>query len=271
MLQQAGEGLAVEYLGQAIQRGGQLRAFQLAAQVLDFGLGSRQAIEKLLLLLLHQLGAFLQVVQHAGKVVDDGLMEGRQAGRQAVLVRLAAADASADIALDVIHQVDDLLLPLARFLELTTDDVLAKQLEGGFRGEDVEVVGDLVQAAIEIRFHALAVGVPEGVMHRVRRNGMTHHVRNGLLEQVGGLTGFFGEKLKQRRMFRRLAHALHCGGMSNGQSIDQAGCGAYSERPGFPGLLKSLKVRRRAGCGASTRFFRGLACAGSASRQWARR
>ena len=109
LLQQAGKGMTVEDMGQAVQRGSGLCAFELGAQVLDLGLGCPQAIEKTLLLILHLQGALLQLVEDIGQVVDDGFLQGCQALRQAGLIVLAAGDAALYVAFDIVDQFDDLL------------------------------------------------------------------------------------------------------------------------------------------------------------------
>ncbi|MDT4869340.1 hypothetical protein FQZ97_1043640 [compost metagenome] len=68
------------------------------------------------------------MVQHAGQVVDDGFVQGGQAGGQAAVVGLATVDAAAHVAFDIVHQVDDLLLAVAHVFQFATDDVFAEQL-----------------------------------------------------------------------------------------------------------------------------------------------
>ena len=65
-------------------------AFQLAAQVGDLLLRGAQAIEEFFLLILHQLGAFLQIAEHGGKIVDNGFPQCAEALAKALLVVLAA-------------------------------------------------------------------------------------------------------------------------------------------------------------------------------------
>ena len=58
--------MAVEYAGQTVERCCQMCALQLAAQVRDLLLRGAQAVKEFFLLILHQLGAFLQIAEYAG-------------------------------------------------------------------------------------------------------------------------------------------------------------------------------------------------------------
>ncbi|MCY1351839.1 hypothetical protein D9M69_381160 [compost metagenome] len=217
LFEQAGEGMAVEDLGQAVQVGGQVGALQLAAQVEDFVLGRAQALEEALLFLLHLVGALLQVVEHVRQVVDDRLVQRGEALVQALLVGLVVHQVARYVAFDVLHQLDRLSLAGTGLFELAVDDVLAEQLERGIRREGREVLDGLFHPPVQIGVLALAIGVPEGVVHRVGRDVVAHHQRDRLLEQGGRFAGFFRVEVQDARGFRRLLHSRHCGGVWMGR------------------------------------------------------
>ena len=164
------------------ERGGHVRAFQLVAQVLDFRLRGLQAIEELFLMVLHGLGAGLQVVEDVGQFVDHRLAQRFQTGDQTLLVGLAARYAADYAAFDLIDQFDDLLLAGTGFLQLAANDVFAKQFAGRFRRNRVEILDELVQAPVQLLVLAAAIAVPQGKMQGRRRDVVAHHLRHGLLE-----------------------------------------------------------------------------------------
>ncbi|MNP36084.1 hypothetical protein D3C76_1294470 [compost metagenome] len=79
----------------------------------------------------------------------------------------------------------------AGIFQFVTDDVLAKQAGRRLWRATVEVPDYPVQVTIELRVLALAVGVPEGVVHGVGRDVMANHQRHGLLEQGRRFAGVF--------------------------------------------------------------------------------
>ncbi|MNV65493.1 hypothetical protein D3C71_1581890 [compost metagenome] len=91
--------------------------------------------------------------------------------------------ATRNVALHTIYQFDGLLLSNAGVLQLITDNVFAKKFCGRLRRKTVEVFDQPVQMTIEFGRLAFAVGVPEGVLHRVGWNVVTHHQRDSLLQQ----------------------------------------------------------------------------------------
>ena len=137
------------------------------------------------------------------------------------LIIAAADDAARYIAFDVVDQLDDLLLAGTRLFELTIDDVVAEQLGCGFRRETVKVGDGFFQATIEFGFQAFAVGVPEGVMHRVGRDVMAHHERYRLLQKRRSIAGFLGVQFQNAGSFSGFVHARHCGQVAIDQSIEQ--------------------------------------------------
>ncbi|MNG04711.1 hypothetical protein D3C84_878620 [compost metagenome] len=97
------------------------------------------------------------------------------------------------------------------FLQFAADDEVAKQFGCAFRRKAVEVRDDFIQAPVELRFLASAVGVPQGVVHRIWRDIVANHVWYRLLEQNRSLAGLFRIELEDGGGFGRLAHARHCG------------------------------------------------------------
>ncbi|MNF82402.1 hypothetical protein D3C84_647080 [compost metagenome] len=147
--------------------------------------------EEVFLLPLHQPGALLQLGQDARQALAGGLFKHLQVLAEAGLEILVTLHAARYIALHVVDQIDRVLLPGAGVRQFIADDVLAKQFGGRLRREVVEVVDHPVQVPIELRLLALAVGVPERVVHRVGRNVVTNHQRHCLLEQRRRLAGVF--------------------------------------------------------------------------------
>ncbi len=144
---------------------------------------------------------------------------------------LAADHATRDVAFDVIDQFDDLLLAGTCFIQFAADDVVAEQPAGGFCGKYVEVLDHLVQATVQFRLAASAVGVPQRVVHGIGRNVMAHHQRYGLLQELGRLAGFLRIQFDDAGRFAGLTHGLG-NSMANGQSIDQSGVSCLMKRPG---------------------------------------
>ncbi|MNV66453.1 hypothetical protein D3C71_1592060 [compost metagenome] len=107
------------------------------------------------------------------------------------MVVVAAGHAERNIVFDAVNQFDDLLLACAGFFEFVANDVVAEQFGGCFRRKAVEVCDDLVQAPIEVRLLAFAVGIPKSVVQRVGGYAVTHHQGHGLLQQGGCLARVF--------------------------------------------------------------------------------
>ncbi|MNI27830.1 hypothetical protein D3C73_815860 [compost metagenome] len=208
LLQQPGERAAVEQFGQAIEGGGQLCAFKLAAQAADFALCRVQLGQEALLLGLHQLGAVLQFAEDIWQAFIDRRLEHFDATPQAALEIQAALDAARHVAMHVVHQVDRLLLAGARLFQLITDDVVAKQPRGRLRRKAVEVPDHAIQVTIEFGVLALAVGVPQRVMHRIGRDVVFYHQGNSLFEQSRGLAGVFRIQRQRSRTRLYLAHVI---------------------------------------------------------------
>ncbi|MNP11071.1 hypothetical protein D3C76_1032450 [compost metagenome] len=150
-----------------------------------------QLREEVLLLALHQPGALLQFAQDARQAVAGRFVEHLQALPQAVLESETTLHAARDVALHAIDQVDDLMLLCAGILEFVTNDVLAEQPGRSLWRATVKVSDHPVQVANEFRVLALAVGVPEGVVHGIGRDVMANHQGHGLLEQGRRLAGVF--------------------------------------------------------------------------------
>ncbi|MNF85033.1 hypothetical protein D3C84_674180 [compost metagenome] len=141
----------------------------------------------------------LQLTQNARQSLVDGRLEHFQATSQTALKVEIALDAARNVALHVVHQIDRLLLPGAGLFQLVANDVVAEKPGGGFRREAIEVFDHPVQVTIEFGVQTFAVGVPQRVMHRIGRDVVTNHQRNGLFEQGRGLAGIFRIQRKGSR------------------------------------------------------------------------
>jgi hypothetical protein len=142
-----------------------------------------------LLLILHDLGALLQLAQNGGQPLVDRLREHFHAMAKTGLKVGTAIHATQDITLHVVNQIDRLLLPCARLLQFVTNDVVAKKLRSGLWRETVEVFDHPVQMAIKLWLLTLAVVVPESIVHGIWWNVVTHHQWYGLLQQCRRLAG----------------------------------------------------------------------------------
>ena len=191
LFQNVRERCTVEQFGQAVEGRSQLCALELVAQALDLVLGAVQLGQEALLLTLHQPGTLLQFAEDIRQALVGGRLEHVQAMTQTGLETAITLHTARHVSRHVIDQIDGLLLTRPCHFQLVTNDVVAKQLRGGLRRKLREILQHLVQLAVELRHLAFAVGVPKRVVHRVRRDVVTNHQGDGLLEQRRSFAGVF--------------------------------------------------------------------------------